>query len=202
MSTMPRSRRERARMVAEERQVLRFFRSRSFQYGNVNVPTHTGSRFTIRTDMPETDGSGAVSRTNLGRPISRTERLMNEVSRREATKPAHVDEDGVSGTVGVIYVCALVLVLLVIWLASVSGVINLNHAIDTTRNSISSVKNRIIEMEADIEKAKSEIDVAYQATGLGMVPARSTAVVSLTIGQNAIIGPNGLSPEGTISVLR
>ena len=201
MSTMPRAGGRRSRLEDGGHQVGRIFSSRRYGYGDTAALSQTGSRFAMRVDLPDINSSGEVLRQPTHGRVTRTELLHSEKKRRQAMVVERWDSEGLRGSFAAGILATLALVLLLILSTSLGQLISLNQTNSSTRASIATVNRRIETLTADLEEKKADVDVAYQATGLGMVPAKSTTIVALTVPQSAVIGPNGLASAETVSVL-
>lgn len=201
MSVMARSTRRRSQLVGDSHRVAGIFNSNRYGYDQRDVISTTGRHMAMRMDLPGLDGSGQVIRAESRARISRTEALQMEKARRAEYVSKAYDTEGLRAVIAAPILFGVAALLLFVWLFSVGGLIRAQQSIETTRNSIAAAQRRVEDLQEEILTAKAGVDVAYQATGLGMVPSRSTSVVGITIPDDAIIGPNGLANASEIPVL-
>ena len=104
--------------------------------------------------------------------------------------------EGVNLRVGMSLLLAAIIVMLAVWACSYGEISRINREMNVARERIESLKSMSYDIEAQIARSASEINVTISAVEMGMISARGVNVIYLQAPETAVMSNPG---TGTLS---
>lgn len=176
-------------MWGDQHTVLRFFRLRGHDYGNVASRNLRDKGFHIRYDLPDLDAYGRRVGAEPQRHTARQDRLAKRRrEQRELVVPA-ISRDGMRLSTAI--TCAVVMAVLLggisLW-DYAARVGTCNKLIAENQVKLEDARAQVTDLEEELAVAKADINVGYRAVGLGMISTKSTSKIRLYAPEDAVMG--------------
>ena len=157
------------------------------EWGRVSTNSLRAERMSVAASVSLSDATldrdASVPYQALGmsrNPRARRRQITAPVGRDEVTAPIPVvSATGMRRNAGVAAVTVFCFVLGVLFLMQLSEMTEMSKSVARTKASITQTQQDIAEMEANLARKTSEINVGYEAARLGMISANGVDVIYL-----------------------
>lgn len=179
----------RSKLVAEEHEVYRHFRSKRFEYGYRNDMNLQGSRLQVSAELPSMGSDMRPVQQRGGESPSRMRRTSERMRTNQQAVPV-VSVLGFRANVGVAVIGLILVATMFFCLWSHGRVSGMQKQLVSLSRQVESSKETLEATEMEYQDSIASINLTSSARELGMVSSKSVKPIGLQVPETAVIQPS------------